>query len=355
MKINEIIKERRLAKNMTQEQVASYLGVTAPAVNKWEKGSSYPDITLLPPLARLLDTDLNTLLSFQEELTDKEITLFLNYLSELYEADGFETAYTAAMEKIKEYPSCYPLLLNAALFLDGALSLDRRKDIPQEQYLASIESLYERAQNSQDSRIRDTAQSMLISRYMGRKEYDKAEELLQSMPEKPPVDKKQLQVNLLIANGKLEEAAKLEEEKLLITASEIQSTLATLMEIALKQDRSEDAEAIAGISEKAVSLFDLWELSSYAAQFQLYSARKDKPHCLKLLLSMLKSLNSKWEINKSPLYRHIKTKEPEKGLGAKMRNSILQGICESRDMEFLTQSKEFQDAIQEWTTPQQTK
>ena len=66
------------------------------------------------------------------------------------------------MEKIKEYPSCYPLLLNAALFLDGALSLDRRKDIPQEQYLASIESLYERAQNSQDSRIRDTAQSMLI-------------------------------------------------------------------------------------------------------------------------------------------------------------------------------------------------
>ena len=64
MKINEIIKERRLAKNMTQEQVASYLGVTAPAVNKWEKGSSYPDITLLPALARLLDTDLNTLLSF---------------------------------------------------------------------------------------------------------------------------------------------------------------------------------------------------------------------------------------------------------------------------------------------------
>ena len=38
MKINEIIKERRTALNLTQEQVASYLGVTAPAVNKWEKG-----------------------------------------------------------------------------------------------------------------------------------------------------------------------------------------------------------------------------------------------------------------------------------------------------------------------------
>lgn len=40
MKIHEIIRERRLAKNLTQEQVANYLGVTAPAVNKWEKGVS---------------------------------------------------------------------------------------------------------------------------------------------------------------------------------------------------------------------------------------------------------------------------------------------------------------------------
>ena len=40
MKMHEIIKERRLALNFTQEQVAKYLGVTTPAVNKWEKGVS---------------------------------------------------------------------------------------------------------------------------------------------------------------------------------------------------------------------------------------------------------------------------------------------------------------------------
>lgn len=72
MRINEIIKERRLAKGFTQEQIANYLGVTAPAVNKWEKGTSCPDIVLLPALARLLDTDLNTLLSFQDDLSEKE-------------------------------------------------------------------------------------------------------------------------------------------------------------------------------------------------------------------------------------------------------------------------------------------
>lgn len=40
MRMTEIIRERRIAKNFTQEQMAGYLGVTAPAVNKWEKGVS---------------------------------------------------------------------------------------------------------------------------------------------------------------------------------------------------------------------------------------------------------------------------------------------------------------------------
>lgn len=40
MKINEIIKERRIDQGLTQEQVAESLGVSTPAVNKWEKGVS---------------------------------------------------------------------------------------------------------------------------------------------------------------------------------------------------------------------------------------------------------------------------------------------------------------------------
>lgn len=93
MKMNEIIRERRLKKGLTQEQMANYLGVSAPAVNKWEKGTTYPDIVLLPVLARLLDTDLNTLLSFQEDLSEKEIALFLNYLLDLSQKEGIERIF----------------------------------------------------------------------------------------------------------------------------------------------------------------------------------------------------------------------------------------------------------------------
>lgn len=73
MKINQIIREKRKELSLTQEQIGEYLGVSAPAVNKWEKGSTYPDITLLPALARLLKIDLNTLMSFHEDLSDVEI------------------------------------------------------------------------------------------------------------------------------------------------------------------------------------------------------------------------------------------------------------------------------------------
>ena len=93
MKINEIIRKKRIEKGFTQEQMASFLGVSAPAVNKWEKSISYPDITLLPALARLLDTDLNTLLSFQEDLTRDEIGHFLNKLVSAAETEGVDSAF----------------------------------------------------------------------------------------------------------------------------------------------------------------------------------------------------------------------------------------------------------------------
>ena len=69
MKIGEIIREKRKELSFTQEQLADFLGVTAPAVHTWEKGTTYPSIPPLPALVRVLSTDLNTLLSFQGDLT----------------------------------------------------------------------------------------------------------------------------------------------------------------------------------------------------------------------------------------------------------------------------------------------
>ena len=81
MSLNKVIQEQRKRLGFTQEQVANYLGVSVPAVSKWEKGITSPDIGLLPSLARFLKIDLNTLFSFNKDISADEIGLFCNELS----------------------------------------------------------------------------------------------------------------------------------------------------------------------------------------------------------------------------------------------------------------------------------
>ena len=130
MKINQIIRQRRRVLSLTQEQVAAYLGVSTPAVNKWEKGSTYPDITLLPALARLLGVDLNTLLCFQEDLTDEEIAAFANEAVERMQQAGFAAGFALAMQRVREYPNCDRLLSMIGGILKGGLLMFA---VPQEE------------------------------------------------------------------------------------------------------------------------------------------------------------------------------------------------------------------------------
>ena len=53
----------RKAKKLTQKGLAEKLNVTDKAVSKWERGLSYPDITLIPPLAEILGVSASELLS----------------------------------------------------------------------------------------------------------------------------------------------------------------------------------------------------------------------------------------------------------------------------------------------------
>lgn len=51
IRTGERIRQLRAKKNVTQEQLAVFLGVTPQAVSRWETGGGYPDIEYLPMLA----------------------------------------------------------------------------------------------------------------------------------------------------------------------------------------------------------------------------------------------------------------------------------------------------------------
>lgn len=62
MKIGAKIRELRTKRNLTQEELAQKLGVTAQAVSRWECGISLPDITMIPLISKTLFVPTDVLL-----------------------------------------------------------------------------------------------------------------------------------------------------------------------------------------------------------------------------------------------------------------------------------------------------
>lgn len=59
--IGKNIRFLRSKAGLTQRVLAYELGVTVQAVSKWERGVSYPDLTLLPTIARLFSVPIDRL------------------------------------------------------------------------------------------------------------------------------------------------------------------------------------------------------------------------------------------------------------------------------------------------------
>lgn len=58
----EVIRSRRIALNLNQEQFAALVGVDQTAVSYWEKGKGLPKLSTLKKLARLFEMTVDDLL-----------------------------------------------------------------------------------------------------------------------------------------------------------------------------------------------------------------------------------------------------------------------------------------------------
>ncbi|MGN0721198.1 MAG: helix-turn-helix domain-containing protein [Anaerovoracaceae bacterium] len=70
-KTGKLIQEMRKEKELTQMSLADKLGVTDRAVSKWERGKSFPDVSMLRPLAEVLDVSVSELLDGERRSQDK--------------------------------------------------------------------------------------------------------------------------------------------------------------------------------------------------------------------------------------------------------------------------------------------
>ena len=71
--IGDTIKRLRQQNGLTQEKLAEKLGVSFQSVSRWEGGTSYPDIELIPEIARFFNVTTDELMGLEKTLMDKKL------------------------------------------------------------------------------------------------------------------------------------------------------------------------------------------------------------------------------------------------------------------------------------------
>ncbi|MEG0694071.1 MAG: hypothetical protein RR444_13530, partial [Oscillospiraceae bacterium] len=164
--------------------------------------------------------------------------------------DGFGQGFSMAMEPIKEYPRCGKLKQNLALVLEGGMYTSALTDDESKQYGLQIDRLYEEVAECDDENLANHAKFMVASKCLKRKEYDKAQALLDQLPQKSEIpDKQALQANLLSMQGKNKEAAAILERMALSSLQETLVAVTKLIPILVCEDKLSQAEQLAKASQ----------------------------------------------------------------------------------------------------------
>lgn len=101
IEIGAKIKQLRVLRSLTQEEVGNTLGVSAQAVSKWESGLTMPDIQLLPEIAVLFGVSIDDLFSMTDESRLERIENMLTHVRFVADAD-FADAQRFLKEKMGE-------------------------------------------------------------------------------------------------------------------------------------------------------------------------------------------------------------------------------------------------------------
>lgn len=122
------IKEYRLKKGYTQEQLAYELGVSSQTISRWETGATYPDIVMLPVIAELFGTTIDNIMGYAKECTTTEREAFFAKVNTL---DSTEKI-ACYREMLQQYPNDTILQFSLANLLYGLVKWQNNADAEQE-------------------------------------------------------------------------------------------------------------------------------------------------------------------------------------------------------------------------------
>ncbi|MBE6570239.1 MAG: helix-turn-helix transcriptional regulator [Ruminococcaceae bacterium] len=170
IKIGAIIKKLRTENNITQDTLATAIGVTPQAISRWESEGGYPDIELLPALADFFAVSTDELLGYKISEREQELADIKKEMARIAEVGSIEEQVAYARNAYARYPNDYEI----RDYLAGSLYFVWQ-ETQDEALFKEIEVLLESVANEcTDENTRYNSINTLILLYGKVKQYDKA-------------------------------------------------------------------------------------------------------------------------------------------------------------------------------------
>ena len=247
--IGENISLFRKQRGLTQEQLGRLVGVSTPAVSKWETGASLPDLMLLSPIARALGTNPDTLLDYQRRLDEKAANALVEEVGAFMRAGDSTKAVVRMRELLLQYPDNPALQFQFAAMLVG-IPADNKEQA--DEFRAFGKSLLETVLAGDEARYHNSAAYLLAGQCIQDGEYDYAETLLARFDQAMP-DVLTLKATLREKRGEIQKAKELLQVNLFVAYNKMLGCIAKLAEAPYCSDTA-DAFAICDKHEQLAAL-----------------------------------------------------------------------------------------------------
>lgn len=178
LRIGENLKRLRREKDLTQEELAAHLGVSFQAISKWERGESYPDITILPALSNYFKISIDELVGMEEIKRTEEYEKINKLWLENRNNKRHKENVKLMRDALKFFPNDALLLVQLSSSLERLDGTETEK----QQYLKESIALQEQILRGEDSEVRNATLYNICFGYWKIGEHEKAIKQAEKLP-----------------------------------------------------------------------------------------------------------------------------------------------------------------------------
>ncbi len=176
----ETLKKLRKEKELTQEVLAEFLGVSFQAVSKWERNESYPDLSMLPVIAAFFGVSTDTLLGVDKAANEANIQKYIKDYEKEWRLGRQSECAETLKKAIVEYPGEYRLLIRYMNSLRSAQGDDLEGALA---ISSEFQSIYDNIQNyCTDDSIRIWSKKLICTHYNVLGKTEEMTKILDEMP-----------------------------------------------------------------------------------------------------------------------------------------------------------------------------